>query len=158
CGERDPGRRRANGGLACRSRFEGFGSSVHHPAAAGARSNPRIATSAMSSEAAQRLAEARRELEQARQYLARSRAAVSTSATVVQGLSRADLDNTLAAAVSQHQSKRDVLQAAVTREQQALAAVNRALSEFLDTDAETTEIDSLSASFPIVLLPVRLET
>jgi hypothetical protein len=112
----------------------------------------------MSFEAAQRLAEARRELAQARHDLARSRAAVITSATVLQNLSRAPLDNTLGAAVAQHQSKRDVLQAAITREQQALAAVNRALGELLDTDAETTEIDSLSASFPIVLLPVRLET
>src|SRR5262245_60888968 len=106
----------------------------------------------MSSETAQRLSDARRKLAQARQYLAHSRAGVIASELVLQGISRAHSgdDNALSAAVIEHQNKRDILQAALTREQQVRAAVNRELTEFLDTDETTTEVGSLSAAFPIV--------
>ena len=112
----------------------------------------------MSPNGSQRLADARQGLADARKESERSRAAVIAGEADVQHVSRAHVpdDQAPTAARAALQNAREALRGAVTREQQARAAVDAALAELLGATA--TEVDTLSAAFPIVLLPVRLET
>jgi hypothetical protein len=108
----------------------------------------------------ERLAQARQELADARRGAAQARAAVLTSDANLQRLSRtrASDDQRVTDAAQERQSRIDALGAAAARERSARAAVDETLAEFLSADTATTEVDKLSAAFPIVLLPIRIET
>lgn len=113
----------------------------------------------MSPNTAQKLAAARSELADAREALLRARAAVLAGDANLRRLSRerAAGDHDLAVAANQQLTLRQALGTAALREQQAQSVVDAALAELLAANS-TTEVDTLSTAFPIVLLPVRLET
>lgn len=88
-----------------------------------------------------------------------ARAALLAGDADVQQLSRAHAagDQALKDAAARQQSLRTALGAAATREREARAAVDAALAAVLTANT-ASDVDTLSAAFPIVLLPVRLET
>jgi hypothetical protein len=113
----------------------------------------------MSPTPADTLAAARLAYTTAHADLRSARAAVLAGDADLQQQSRAHAagDQALQDAAARQQSLRAALGAAAAREREARAAVDAALAALLAANT-ASDVDTLSAAFPIVLLPVRLET